>query len=154
MECLIHDSEVAIDWFQNNFMEANPSKFQFMLLKSFTSKEDFPDHILINNTRIECDSQVKLLGGIIDDKLKFNKHILCKNANGQINVLYKFRNVFNIEERKIIHNTFILANFNYCPIVQNFCDKASICKLEKSQERVYDFYLIARKVQFRFARKD
>ncbi len=27
MECLIHDSEVAIDWFYNNFMEANFSNF-------------------------------------------------------------------------------------------------------------------------------
>ncbi len=35
MEWLTHDSEVAIDWFHNNFMEANPSKFQFMLLNFF-----------------------------------------------------------------------------------------------------------------------
>ncbi len=42
-----------------------------------------------------CISQVKLLGVIIDDKLKFNKHIdvLCKNSNRQINVLHRFRNV-------------------------------------------------------------
>ncbi len=50
-------------------MEANPSKFQFMLLKSFTSIEDLPDNILINNAKIDCESQVKLL----DDKFKFNK---------------------------------------------------------------------------------
>ncbi len=25
MECLMHDSEVAVDWFQKTFMEANPS---------------------------------------------------------------------------------------------------------------------------------
>ncbi len=61
MECLIYDSEVAIDLFHNNFKEENPSKFQLMLLKSFTSKEDLPHHILINNTRIERESQVKLL---------------------------------------------------------------------------------------------
>ncbi len=110
MECLICDSEVTIDWFHSNFMEANPSKFYFMLLKSFTSKEDHPDHILTKNNRIEHESQVKLLGVIIDDKLKFNKYIdvLCKNANRQINVLYRFRNVFNIEEREVMHNNFIL----------------------------------------------
>ncbi len=50
MECLIHDSEVAIDWFHNKFKKENPSKFQFMLLKPLTIKEDLPDHILINNT--------------------------------------------------------------------------------------------------------
>ncbi len=64
-------------------METNPSNFHFMLLKSFASNEDLPDNILINNIRIERESQVKLFGVIIDDKLNFNKHIdvLCKNAN-------------------------------------------------------------------------
>ncbi len=150
MECLIHDSEVAIHWFHNSFMEANPSKFPFMLLKSFTSKEDIPDHILINNTRIECESQEKLLGVIIDDKLKFNKHIdiLCKNANKQINVLYRFRNGFNFEEREVIHNTFILANFNYCPIVWYFHDKDSIRKMEKTQERALRFLFNIKKSSY------
>ncbi len=143
MVCLMNDSVVAINWFYNNFMEANPWKFLFMVLKSVTSKDDLSDHILIYNTRLEHESQVKLLGVIIDDKLKFNKHIyvLCKNKNRQINVLYIFRNVFNIEEREVIHNTFLLANFNYCPIVWHFCDKASISKMEKTQERALRFLL-------------
>ncbi len=72
--CLIHDSEVVINWFHNTFIVANPSKFQFIVLKSFTNKEELSDHILINNTRTEHESQVKLLGVIIDDQ-HINKHI-------------------------------------------------------------------------------
>ncbi len=36
---------------------------------------------------------------LIIDKLKFKKHIdvLCKNVDIQTKVLYKFRNVFNID---------------------------------------------------------
>ncbi len=70
-------------------------------LLSFTSKEDLPDHILINNIRIESESQVKLLGVIIVDN--FNKHIdvLCKNANRQINVLYRFRNVLILNKETL-----------------------------------------------------
>ncbi len=69
--------------------------------------------------------------------ISFNKHIdaLYNNANKLINVLQRFRNVFNIEERDIIHNSFILASFNYCPNVWHFFDKASIRKMEKIQER-------------------
>ncbi len=150
MECLIHDSEVAIDWFHNNFMKANITKFQFMLLKSFTSKEDLHDNILINNAGIEHESQVKLLWVIIDDKLRFNKHIdvSCKNANGLINVLYRFRNVFNIAERDVIHNTFILANFNYCLIVWHFCDKTSICKMKNTLESALRFLLNDKKSSY------
>ncbi len=75
-----------------------------MLMKSFTSKELLPNFIYINHTIIERESQIKLLGTTINDKLKFEKHIdiLCRNAARQINVLYKFSGIFNIKEREII----------------------------------------------------
>ncbi len=71
-------------------------------MKSLTSKELLPSFIDINGTRIESESQIKLLGITIDDKLKFNKHIdiLCKNAARQINVLYRFSGIFDL---KAIH---------------------------------------------------
>ncbi len=118
-------------------MEANPSKFQFILMKSFTSKELLRNFIDINDTRNERQSQIKLLGISIDDKRKFDKHIdiLCKNAARQINVLYRFSGIFDIKEREVIHNTFILSNFNYCRLVWHFCDKSSKRKIEKTQER-------------------
>ncbi len=82
IEALKHDSKIATEWFHRIFMEANPSKCQFMLMKSCTSKELLPNFIDINDTRIERESQIKLLGITIDNKLQFDKHIdiLCKNA--------------------------------------------------------------------------
>ncbi len=55
MEALKRDSKIAIDWFHQTFMEANSSKCQFMLMKSFTSKELLPSFIDINDTRIEIE---------------------------------------------------------------------------------------------------
>ncbi len=80
MEALKYDSKIAMEWFHQHFIEANPSIFQLILMKSFTSKELLPN--FINDTRIERESQIKLLGKTIDDELKFGKHIdiLCKNA--------------------------------------------------------------------------
>ncbi len=40
----------------------------------------------------------------------------------QINILYRFRGGFDINEEKNIHNTIIFTNINFCPIVQQFCD--------------------------------
>ncbi len=59
----------------------------------------------------------------------------AKNALRQINVLYRFSGIFDITAREIIHNTLILAKFNYCPLVWHFCDKSSTRKIEKTQER-------------------
>ncbi len=135
------DAENAVHWFSINLMQANPEKFQCMLMKSFTSKEVLPDHIEVNTTKIEIENCVKLLGTTIDSNLKFDKHVdvICKNASRQINVLYRFKGVFGFKQREAIHNTFILSNFNYCPIVWHFCSKSSTTKMEKIQERALRF---------------
>ncbi len=137
MEALKHDGKIAIEWIHQSFMEANPSLFQFMLMKSSTSKEQLLNFIDINETRIERASQIKFLGITIDDKLKFDKHIdiLCKNVERQINVLYRFSGIFDIKEREVIHNTFILANFNYCPLIWHFCDKSCTRKIDKKNKK-------------------
>ncbi len=66
---------------------------------------------------------------------------ICKKAARQINILYRFSGIFDINEREVIRNTFILANFNYCPLVWHFCVKSSTRKIEKTQERALRFLL-------------
>ncbi len=77
-------------------MQVNPSKFQFMFLQKFTSKEIKPEFIQVHVTFIQCNNEVKLLGITIDDKFKFDKQVdlLCKNAARQLNVLYRFKGIF------------------------------------------------------------
>ena len=41
--------------------------------------------------------------------------------------------------RMIIYNSFILSNFNYCPLIWQFCGKYSTAKIEKIQERALRF---------------
>ena len=38
-----------------------------------------------------------------------------------------------------IYNSFIIANFNYCPLEWHFCSQASTSKMEKVQERARRF---------------
>ncbi len=58
----------------------------------------------------------------IDQKRKFAKHVdnLCKNAVMQINIMCRFKGIFDLKEREIIYNTFISAHFNYCPMACHF----------------------------------
>ncbi len=70
-------------------MEANPSKFPFMLMKYFTSTKVILAYKYISDDHIKFEEDIKVLDITIDDKLKFHKqvNILCKNAASQINVL-------------------------------------------------------------------
>ncbi len=53
--------------------------------------------------------------------------------------MYRFKGVFDLKERQIIYNTFILSNFNYCPIIWHFCGKTCTKKIEAIQERALRF---------------
>ena len=135
------DTESAIKWFVGNFMQVNPEKFQFMFIKPVMCRFDTPDFIEIQDTKIMCEHEVKLLGVTIDEKLKFDRHvdILCKKAAKQLNVMHRFKSIFNSKEKEVIYNTFILSNFNYCLIVWHFCGKSSTKKMEAIQERALRF---------------
>ena len=39
------------------------------------------------------------------------------------------------KEKEVLVNSFVLSNFNYCPLVWHFCSSKSLKKIEKIQER-------------------
>ena len=73
----------------------------------------------INNQTINSENCVKLLGIEIDNTLSFNKHIstLCKKASNQLNAIGRIQKYMGFKEKEVLLNSFVLSNFNYCPLV-------------------------------------
>ena len=84
---------------------------------------------------------MRLLGLEIDGKLKFDKHVtqLCKKSVGQLNALCRLKTFLNTDQRKSLADSFIYANYNYCPLVWHFCSKKSMNKKERIQYRALQF---------------
>ena len=119
------DCNHAIDWFTINDMKANPDKFLFMILSS--SPLDPIELALDGNTTITSQNYVKVLGVSIDKHLTFNDHISssCSKAARQLNAFARISKHLNLDSRRVIHQSFILSNFNYCPLVWHFCGKTN-----------------------------
>ena len=141
IQLLQNDSENAVKWFAENFMKVNPEKFPVMLMKPSFCTTDMPTTLKIKDVSLMTQKSVKLLGITIDDRLKFDEQInnMCQRASKQLKVIYRFKQVFKEKEKKIIYNTFIMSNFNFCPVVWNFCGMIQIRKMEKIQERALRF---------------
>ena len=118
MENLKSDLQIVLDWFKVNQMIANPSKFQFMILGS---KCQTPT-MNIAGALITASKTVKLLGIQIDHELKFYSHILnlCRTANAKLKCLARIRNRIDNHQAKLLCNSFILSQFNYCPLIWMF----------------------------------
>ena len=111
---LEEDLSNTLDWFKDNHMAANPGKFQVM----FSGLKEKPTLILeINDKVIPLTDTVELLGVTIDSQLKFDDHVkaLCQKANRKVNAFSRVAPYLNHEKGKILYNTFVMSNFNYCP---------------------------------------
>ena len=138
--CILEkEISVLIEWFKINCMQANPDKFQAIAVgnKTYAKKPVFN----IESAEITCDDVVKLLGIDIDYQLNFNIHIknICRKASQQLNVLKRIGCYLSKLNKLTIYHTFILSNFNFCPLAWHFCNKNNTLKLEKIQERALRF---------------
>ena len=97
----------------------------------------------IGDEKIESLSAVKFLGIEVEDKLNFNNHIntICRSAANQLNALIRLRRFLGIEERKALIQSFVLSNFNYCPLVWMLSSVKSLNKIENLQKRALRFML-------------
>ncbi len=95
-------SEVTIQWFKDNFMKANASKFQALCVN-----RDINPPILelcIDGVVITSELHAKLLGVHIDQRLSFNYHIteMYKKAIYQTRALARLSGMLNVESKFLI----------------------------------------------------
>ena len=95
----------------------------------------------IDSVEIKCENNVTLLGINIDFMLRFDDHVsqICKKASKQLAVLKRIGRFLTKQGKMTIYNSFIVSNFNYCPLAWHFCSSSSTNKLEKIQERALRF---------------
>ena len=122
LENLNHDLKILLKWFRINSLQANPCRFQFMILGK---KKRNLVKLIINTTEIEESRKVVLLGITIDNILIFNEHIdnLCRTANYKLHVLRRIRKYLSLRKAKLLCNAFINSQFNYAPSIWMFCRK-------------------------------
>ena len=139
MDSLVDDSKSLIHWFYINCMQANPEKFQAIAIGKKTHEKQ--PVFKLGDIDIKCKNTVKLLGVEIDFKLQFEQHIsnLCKKAAQQVNIMKRLGSHLNRLNRLSIFHSFVLSNFNFCPLSWHFCSETNTKKIEKIQERALRF---------------
>ena len=122
---------MASNWFANNHMKSNFSKFQAMILNNHPDSCEIS--LRVANTDVKLNDCVKLLGVYIDYELKFTNHVdhLCKRTSRQLSAIRRIAKYLNKDCIMKLFNAFILSIFNYSSIVWHFCPHESTSKVEK-----------------------
>ena len=138
---LTESSVISIEWFEENYMQANPSKFQFFLINR--TPEISHNEIEIRNEKIPLDVSAKLLGVHIDSQLNFDAHItkICTRVSLRLNAIGRISKYLDENSRMKLFHSFILSEFQYCNTVWHFCSRKNIIKMEKLHKRAMQIVL-------------
>ena len=103
------------------------------------------DDIIIKSSLWE-----KILRLTIDNNLDFSDHIsnICKTANQKMNAFFRVSANINSNKCTLLINSFTKSRFSYCPLIWMFCNRKSMKKVNKIQERY--LRLITNKYELRY----
>ena len=125
-------------------MIVNTEKFHLMFLSP--DKQDLKNQQFIEIRGISLKSETKftLLGVDIDNRLTFHSHInnICRKAVNQINALKRLSVHMGKNEKMVLMKSFILSNFNYCPLVWHFCSKTELTGWKKYKSEPSEWFLV------------
>ena len=124
------EGNIATQWFRDNSMIFKSERFQ-AIIPDRKNQNNNPQKLTIDKEVIISSENVTLLGLEVGSKLNFNISKICNKSAGQLYPLCRIGHSIVFKERKILINSFIYGNFNYCPLVCHFSSKKSINKIGK-----------------------
>ena len=131
LKLLEKETSIVLNWFKVNEMKSNDDKCH--LIVPNVSKAS----VHLGNECIEAENSVSLLGVLIDNKLDFSSHVnlLLKRGNQKLHALARISKYVSQKKLKLIMNTFLKSQFNYCPLVWMFHSRTLNNKINKLHER-------------------
>ena len=92
--------------------------------------------VRVGPDKIWEDHSVKLLGVSIDNKLKFDKHVLniIKKANSKLSALSRLTKFMTLQKKRTLYKAFVESQFKYCPLTWMFHGRKTNYKINRLQE--------------------
>lgn len=136
IEKLNDDLNRVYNWLNARKLMLNIDKTKWMLIARSKIEGKLPE-VKIDNIVIERVSQMKYLGIVIVEKIKFEQQVnICmKKTAGKVNFLSRISKNMTFDTRKIIYNTIVLPQFEYCSTIYFSCNKNQIASMQKMQNR-------------------
>ena len=118
---------------KNNLLVANSGKSNFLVSPYEKTS------LKILGSTVESSPCEEPLGITIDSELTFHKHCisLLSKANQKLSALARIAKYLTIDKRKILLNSFITAQFNYCPLIWMCHSRTLNNKINRIQEQAW-----------------
>ena len=130
---LEHDSLLAIEWFENNYMKLNQEKCNLVVSEN-KFENIWAD---IGHAKIWESPKQKLLVVVIDRDLSFDGYVssLRRKAGKKLSALARLSHYMSLKQRRVLMKSFIEAQFDYCQLIWMFHTRELNRKINHIHER-------------------
>lgn len=127
-------------WTDKNALLLNPSKCSTTIFgsKSIIKRLNGSPDIVVNNIALRVEKNVKNLGIIFDETLKFHTHInlICQRTYAAFKALSPLREILDVPTKKLLCESLVLSHANYGACVYGPCiseeEKFRLQKIQNS----------------------
>ena len=134
------------DWLARNKLQYHPTKTKFMIIGSTYNLNNKVHNkpvilnnkpVILNNKPLSRTSTFECLGVLLDEKLKWDKHIdkILKKVGSGIAMLRRAKKFIPTSSLQMIYNALIQPYFDCCSPLWDICGKHLLDKLQKFQNR-------------------
>ena len=112
---LENDAQKISKWFFDNSMKLNPDKCHILIFRGRNTDVS----VYIGDTMLTESIEEELLGVTLDKNIDFKSHVnaICQKAEQQLHALARIAGYVNVEELRLMMNTFVMSQFSYCPLI-------------------------------------
>ena len=115
-------------WCDNNSMVINPKKTHSMTIATRQKHQLLPLSLdlLLHGVKVEQVAEHRLLGIIIDNKLRWDTHTdtLCKTLFKRVFFLSKLKYIVDTDTLKLFFNAHVKSHIDYASVVWGGCRDA------------------------------
>jgi len=131
------DLSVLSDWCNSNSLKINVSKCNYMLFNEKRGAQPSDDNVKMINTNIQRVTKFKLLGIVIDEKLKWNDHVDFINKKLSSG-LYAMRSVKNLVPQDVLKKLYFAlmhSHLSYGNLVWGNTNQTVLKKVAVQQKK-------------------
>ena len=125
------------DWLTRNKLQYHLTKTKFMIIGSTYNLNNkvYNNPVTLNNKPLSRTSTFECLGVLLDEKLKWDKHIekILKKVGSGIAMLRRAKKFIPTSLLQMMYNALIQPYFDYCSPLWDICGKHLLDKLQKYQ---------------------
>jgi Reverse transcriptase (RNA-dependent DNA polymerase) len=125
-------------WFKQHKLKLNAEKTKYMVITYRKNIQIDTFRVRIDDVELERVTEIKYLGVIIDDKLKFDSNVeyIIKKAAKKVNLIGRLSNKLTTNSKIMLYKSIVAPHFDYCSSILFLANEGQFQEMQRVQNKM------------------